>query len=57
VSHDKQLELLEELPMQGLAHVVPPHLSGGLVFDLQVLLCHLVGKDEVLNVRALLLEL
>ncbi len=52
VSHDQQLELLEELPLQGLAHIVPPHLGGGHVFDLQVLLGYLISQKEVSNVES-----
>jgi hypothetical protein len=52
MSHDPQgLELPEELPLQGLAHVVPPHLRGGLILNLQVPLGNLVSQEEVPDVE------
>jgi hypothetical protein len=51
VSHDELLELLEQLALERLGHIIAPHLRGGTVLDLQITFLDLIRQKEVSNVE------
>jgi hypothetical protein len=59
VSYDEGPELLTQFSLEGFTHVIPPHLRGGQILNIQVVLGHLIGQEEnlIFKARVRLLEL
>ena len=51
VAHDVPPEVHKFSALQRLGHEVSPHLVGGTKFNFKILLFHLIGKEEELDVQ------
>ncbi len=51
MSHDQLLELLKQLSLEQLRHIIAPHLRGGTVFNFQITFFNLVSQEEISDVK------